>query len=129
MNLRYLGNDRRRFQRLNVNLSVFYKVVSPLAARFLTMDREVEAVTLDISGGGMAFLSRYNIPVKAILNMRFILFKMDKEGLVSFNDPVEVTAEVRSNVSAQNSKEYRLGVYFKGIKEETKAGLTDFCRI
>lgn len=125
---RYLGSDRRRFQRLKINLSVFYQVQEPISACFLTGNRELEAITLDISGAGMAFLTPYNIPVKSILKIRFILFKMDRDGLVSFNDPVEVIAEVVTNVSSQNT-EYRLGVCFKQVKEETKSGLIDFCRI
>ena len=49
---------------------------------------------------------------------------MDKEGLVSFNDPVEVTAEVRSSILFNN--DYRLGVCFKEIKEKDERNIGNF---
>lgn len=110
----YSSNDRRRFQRLKVNLSVFYKVISPEYVRALTGDGEIEATTLDVGAGGMAFFTKHDIPPWSMLSLRFYLFRADDEGLVSFSDPVEIGAQTRSNIPIDNG-EYRIGVCFKAI--------------
>lgn len=125
MHRRYSYSDRRRFQRLRVNLSVFYKVESPEHIRTLTGDCEVEATTLDISKGGMSFLTKYNIPAWTILLIRVYLFKTDDSGLVSFSDPVEIAAEVRSSIPVSDG-EYRLGVCFRDIAVKHREEINDF---
>jgi c-di-GMP-binding flagellar brake protein YcgR len=122
---RYAYYDRRRFQRLRVNLSVFYKVESPEYVRSLTQDMEIEATTLDISKGGMSFLTKYAIPAWSMLSIKVYLFKTDNEGIVSFSDPVEISAEVRSSISVADG-EYRLGVCFKDSAIKDRAGISDF---
>ena len=119
------GDDRRRFQRLKMNLAVFYKIESPEYACDITQDQEIEATMLDLSSGGMAFLTRYNIPVWARLLLKFYLFKSDDTGMVSFSDPVELIGEVRSNIML-NYNEYRVGICFKAIHNESKTVVSDF---
>lgn len=122
---RYAYYDRRRFQRLRVNLSVFYKVESPEYVRSLTQDSEIEATTLDISKGGMSFLTKYDIPVWSMLSIKVYLFKTDNEGIVSFSDPIEISAEVRSSISVADG-EYRLGVCFKDIAIKDRVEINGF---
>jgi len=122
----YWGNDdRRRFQRLKMNLAIFYKIESPEYARDITQGKEVEATMLDLSSGGMAFITRYNLPVWSNLLIKFYLFKTDNAGLVSFSDPVELIGEVRSNIML-NYNEYRIGLSFKAIHNERKDLVSDF---
>jgi c-di-GMP-binding flagellar brake protein YcgR len=104
--------DRRRYQRLKMNLMVVFKVQSPQQACEVTRDKEVEANLLDLSLGGMALVTKYNIPVWSKLLIKFYMFKTDNSGGVTFSDPVELLGEVRSNVMS-NYNEYRLGVCFK----------------
>ncbi|MCU0666559.1 MAG: PilZ domain-containing protein [Candidatus Omnitrophica bacterium] len=113
------SSDRRRFQRLNMNLSVFYRVQSPLDLKIGTGDREFEATTLDISPAGMAFLSKYNLPEKSCLSMKLVLFQVRRDGMVDFNDPVEMTAQVRSCVSYAGG-DYRVGVSFNEINTNSQ---------
>jgi c-di-GMP-binding flagellar brake protein YcgR len=77
--------------------------------------KDIEARMLDVSQGGMAMVTNYDIPVSTILSMRFTVLKVDKE-IINFSGPLEVTGEVRSNVPAERD-EHRLGIYFTKIKK------------
>jgi c-di-GMP-binding flagellar brake protein YcgR len=125
MHLRYCGPDRRRFQRLNVNLSVFFKILTPLDVRQAYGEREREASMLDISGAGCALMTSCDIPRFSIISLRFYVFKTDSRGMVSFSDPVEVVAEVRSVVPLDNG-EYRIGVCFQEIKQSNQTLVEEF---
>ena len=80
---------------------------------------------LNISGGGMAFLTKYDIPVWSVLIIKLCLFKSDEYGLVGLSNPVEISAEVRSNVVSERG-EYRLGVCFKEAYSETRSAVSSF---
>jgi len=67
----------------------------------------------------------FNIPAWTTLIMKFILFKTDKMGLVSFSDAVEVIGEVRSSILLENH-EYRLGIRFAEIKQQDKSEIGSF---
>ena len=116
--------DRRRFQRLKINLSVFYKILTP-EVRSVTGEEEFEAVSLDLGAGGISFLSRHYIPAYTALSVSIILFKTDHTGLVSFHDPVDIVGEVRSSALTED-KQYRLGVCFKTIANEERIEIADF---
>ena len=118
------GTDRRRFQRLGVNLSVAYEVYSPEHIRQMLGDKEVEAAALDLGGGGMAVLTKHNIPVRSTLLIKFHFFKSDPNGLVSFSEPIDIVGEVRSAIAYPRS-EYRLGIAFKGIENRQNNRISD----
>ncbi|RJO65502.1 MAG: PilZ domain-containing protein [Candidatus Omnitrophota bacterium] len=122
---RYWGRDRRRFQRLKVNLSVWYTVEAPLFVRNAVGCREKEAKTIDICEGGMAFISQNHIPIWTTLVLKLMFFKTDREGMVSFSDPVEIAAEVRSSLPCEKD-EYRIGVCFKEIRTANKTEVAQF---
>ncbi|MCX5711026.1 MAG: PilZ domain-containing protein [Candidatus Omnitrophica bacterium] len=112
-----LGKDRRRYQRLNVNFTAFYKVNSPPVLRTQLGEGEIETSTLDVSKGGISFLSKHNLPPWSTLLMKLFMFKMDDQGTVSFSEPIEVMGEVRSCVPSEDS-DYRVGVCFKEMPKE-----------
>lgn len=117
--------DRRRYQRLKVNLSVWFR----LSARFhmisLPADEEIEAQTLDLSQEGISIVTKYNIPIYAELIVSFILFRMDRRGNIIFNEPLELTGEIRSNILISNN-ERRLGIWFKNIASEQRSKITQY---
>jgi len=122
---RLWGSDRRRFSRLSVNLTVLFRVDSPLHVRNMVGDREIEAATVDLSSGGMSFLTEYNIPVWTTLSLKFKLFKLSSSGMFSFHAPVQVFAEVRSSVLLESGR-YRLGLCFTEVRQEDKARIASF---
>lgn len=121
----FWGRDRRRFVRLKVNLDVTFQAETPLSLRAMLAGRSVNATVLDIGQGGMALLTDYNIPAEAVLVLRFMLFKTDRAGLVSFSDPVEIVGEVRSSFLMENGQ-YRLGICFKSLRQGASAEINDF---
>ena len=120
-------NDRRRFQRLNLDLNVVYKVEMPIILRIKLGDKEIEATTLNISTGGMAFLTSYDIPLWSRLCLKFTLLKINCQGEVNFYQPMEVSGEVRSNNLSEN-REHRLGVCFVRRDTEIKDEISNFVK-
>ncbi|MFA5411406.1 MAG: PilZ domain-containing protein [Candidatus Omnitrophota bacterium] len=120
---RYWGRDRRRFQRLNFNLTVWYKVLIPVNLRLSCPEEDREATTLDISPLGMAFISRSSLPLYTSLVLKFIVFTSCSNIAI----PIEVNGEVRSCMPYEN-REYRIGVCFKGIEPEKQRQLEDFVK-
>lgn len=124
---RYSGNDRRRFQRLDLNITILYRVDEPPAVRMQIGDKDVEATMLNLSEGGMGLVTEYNIPLWSFLSIKFTLSKMDKGGLVKFFGPLKIKGEVRSSVSMEKN-EYRLGIRFMELDYQDKGAITDFVK-
>ena len=118
------GREQRRFKRVRVNLSVIYRLSRPATIRLLIGNKEVRATMLDLSEGGIAVLTNYDIPESAGLLIKFTLFKVENND-VSFYGPMEIEGEVRYNMPLGGS-EYRLGIVFKNIPREDKAEITNF---
>ena len=119
----FLGDERRKSKRVRVSLSVIYRVNEPLTVRLLTANKEIKASILNLSDGGIAILTDYDVPVGTVLIMRFTLFKIDNED-VSFYGPVEITGEVRYNTKEEG--QCRIGVQFTKIDEDDKKEIVNF---
>ena len=120
----YPDNNRRKFRRVRVNLTIIYRVDEPLSARLVVGGKEIEAAMLDLSEGGMSILTDYNLTASTIILIRFTLFKVDRQD-VSFYGPVEIMGEVRYNTRLSNN-EYRLGICFTRIEEKDKVEIRNF---
>jgi c-di-GMP-binding flagellar brake protein YcgR len=121
------GKDRRRFQRLNLNLVVWYKVLHPHPENNLLGTAEREAITTDISPFGMAFMSSFNIPAFTDLGLKFIIFSSKDGSYNTLTIPMEVNAKVRSCTPGEKN-EYRVGVSFTNIQLEQQQKLMKFAR-
>lgn len=109
-----------------MNLSVVYRIDKPAKARLTLGNREIRSTMVDLSEGGISFLTDYNIPVGSFLLIKFTLFRLEKDD-VSFYGPLEILGEVRYNMPLGES-EYRLGISFKRIEEQDKKELTEFIK-
>jgi hypothetical protein len=119
--------DRRRFQRLTMNLCVNYRVVRPLELRMKFGDREVEAQMIDISAGGLALMTDENIPASTVLHLKFSLFKLEKNtGSAVFYRPFEIKGQVRSNVRLENR--HRLGICFQRYNVEVSQEVREIAK-
>ena len=123
------GQDRRRFQRLNLNMVVWYKLfkppIAPRAGGLVAEERE--AVTIDISPFGMAFMSSFSIEVFTDLSLKFIIFSSQNGAYERLAVPMEVKAKVRSCSPAQKG-EFRIGVSFTDIQLEQQQKLMKFAK-
>jgi hypothetical protein len=120
---RHWGQDRRRFQRFLLNLTIWYKVHSPEHLRSRLGDGDIEATTLNLNQAGLAFVSKHHIPVWSKLIFKLIFFGSN-EGNVHIKRPVEILGEVRSCLPYD--EEFRLGVFFKDMDDQVKKELTNF---
>lgn len=118
------GQDRRRFQRLNLNLVVWFKALYPQQTAAVT---EKEAVTLDLSPFGMAFMCNSNISLYSDLALKFIIFSSQDSSYSHLVIPIEVRARVKTCVPYENGR-YRVGVSFQNIQLETQQKLARFIR-
>jgi c-di-GMP-binding flagellar brake protein YcgR len=119
------GKDRRRFLRLNLNLVVWYRIQYTGQAYRALGTAEREAVTLDISPFGMAFMSSYPLAAFTDLSLRFIIFSSENGTYNTLTIPIEVSARVRS-CSPSEKNEYRIGVSFTNIELEKQQKLAQF---
>ncbi len=128
MPARYSIKDRRKFQRLELNITVYYRIKEPLNIKVMVGDKEIEATMLNISAGGMGIVTKLNIPAYSIILIKITLAKMDKQGKLSSSEPMEVVGEVRYNV-LEDDKQYRLGIRFIGIEKQDQVKIENFIKI
>lgn len=117
--------DRRRHQRLRVDLTMFYEIEAPIDLCLAVGDREFEAKTFDLSEGGLSFLTEHYLPTDARILTKLILFEFDHTGLVKSYDPIEICGIVRSSFYTYDNQ-FRVGVSFEGIDESLKSRIADF---
>jgi c-di-GMP-binding flagellar brake protein YcgR len=123
-----LNSDRRRFQRLKFNLSVNYRVDEPWYVRLKFKGQEIEATAINLSEGGLAILTGYDIPVASLLVLKFSLFKLDRSGEVCFYDPIEISGQVRSNMVYEKNK-FRLGLCFVKAQSPVDSRIGAFVKL
>ncbi|MBF0384699.1 MAG: PilZ domain-containing protein [Candidatus Omnitrophica bacterium] len=123
---RVYETDRRRFQRLKVNLSVFYRLFeAPWDICQEVGTQEFEGSALDLSELGMGIACQHSFPADVRLKISFILSRCDDEGIISFKDPVEVKARVCYCLPNDNGQ-FRLGVSFLEITTKERYSLASF---
>lgn len=133
MNVEYSGDERRRFERFKINIFITFEIDKPTHLKALIRDEngeeleEAEAVTLDLSEGGMAVLSKYDIPVASILSMEFMLYTSESKTKFTLYKSIKAKGEVKSNILLERDK-HRLGVYFKEISEDDKNEIINFVK-
>ena len=126
MNMQYSGPDRRKFNRLKVSFIVIYRVHKPLEVIMIVGNKEINAIMLDLSEGGMALSTNYNIPLATIILIKFTLinpYAIGDERICT----LEMTGEVRNNVLA-GKNDYRLGICFTDITKENRQIIAHFVK-
>ena len=124
---RYSGSERRKSERIRVNITVAYHIEKPISIKMLVGEEEVEATVVDISEGGLAILTKHDLPLSTLLLIEFMLIRVDKETNFKYYESVKIKGEVRSSVLLAEDK-YRLGVSFKNLDDESKFKISAFVR-
>lgn len=123
---RYNGPERRKSKRLRVDFIVVYRVRRPIRLFMVIKNKEVSALMTDLSEGGMAILTDYDIPVSTTLLIKFTLINPP----ATENERVrmmEITGEVRYNTYLGNN-EHRLGICFTHISKEDRTAIVNFIK-
>lgn len=117
--------ERRRYQRLGVNLSSLYKIKAPDYVRNLFEERnEFEGMITDLSEGGLTMTVGHSLPVATKLSISFVIYEYDHLGIVNFYIPLKVSGYVR-NINSDLNDEYRMGISFCGINDDKQERLED----
>ncbi len=119
--------ERRKSQRLRINITVVYRVNKPSHVRVLVGDDEVEATTSDLSEGGMSILTVYDIPLSAVISVEFMIYQVDEVNKFRFYKSIKLIGEVRSNTQLENDL-CRIGIVFTKIDAEDKIELARFVK-
>lgn len=122
------NGEKRRFNRLKVNITVNYQVRKPIHVRMLVGEEDVEAITLDLSEGGMAIMTLYDLPVETLISMEFMVHEEDNSSSFKFYRSIFVQGEVKSNVLMGNNK-HRIGISFQKIEESDRAEIARFVHL
>lgn len=122
----YYGRERRQHRRLMVNLIVIYNVLRPLKTLMFLREKEIGALTMDLSEGGMALCTNYNIPVETTLLIKFTLINIEVDEPTTVKS-MEISGEVRYNILDKDG--YRLGICFTQISQEDQAAIAAFVNI
>jgi len=128
MNNEFAGSEKRRSKRLKAHFTLIYQVNKPpTVVMNIGYGREIEALMLDLSEGGMAIITNYDIPKDSVLLIKFTLInralegdnriiKMDMTGVVCYN-------------SLSENEEHRLGIHFTQISEKDRKAIMDFIKL
>jgi len=92
-------------------------------------DREINALALDLSEGGMAILTEYSIPASTTVTIRFIMQNESNMSAESRARSVLAGGEVRYNTLLEKQMIYRLGVAFTGLSDEDRKFIADFVKL
>lgn len=127
METRFDGKEKRQSKRIRVRFIAEYQVDRPIEVRMrIGMGKEVTALMLDMSEGGMALLTEYDLPTGSILALNFTIINQvieDQDRVIK----ITAKGEVRYNMAA-GKNEHRLGICFTSISEKDKATVSNFIR-
>lgn len=127
MNNRYYGAEKRQQQRVAVNFIVMYRVSFPLSLRMMVGDKEVCAIAQDLSEGGMAVLTNYEIPLASQVQVKFIVLNELAPDIRQRTRSLQVNGEVRYCFMTRE-RVFRLGVHFLDLSNADRTFISDFVR-
>ena len=126
MERNYPGQERRKFKRYQVLLTVVYHRDAPMDVRLQTDDKEKVAAILDISEGGLAIQADVKVDPGTQIWVTFTLSKAEGQK-VNFFGSVEVMGKV-CYCHTLNNNQHRLGISFSNLAPKIKAQIADFLR-
>lgn len=127
MEEKYSGQERRRHKRLNVHFMISYQVDKPLDVHISVENKEINAFMSDLSEGGTAIITEYDIPLDTPLSINFTLINMYYEKGDRIRS-IRTRGKVRNNMVSQGNK-HRLGIEFTAISEEDKRAIAEFVKM
>lgn len=126
MHNQFSGIEKRKFKRIAVNFIVFYKVNFPLRVRIKIGNREVEALAVDISEGGMAVYTDREIPPVSVVNVKFIMMNDYAISPQDHTRSILVRGQVRYNILIEEKKTFRFGMQFMDLPVDDRLFISNF---
>lgn len=119
--------DRRRYQRLALNISVVIRIGGTIDKKASLGEEEIEVSALDISEGGIGLISAQTVPKGKIVEISMDFTTLSLEGEVVFHKPVSAEGEVRSVIPWEKDR-FRLGIMFTKIDRENRIIIKEFVK-
>lgn len=120
------GMEKRKFKRVAVNVKLFYKVQRPPEVSIRLGDKEICTQTLDVSQGGLGFLTDFELPpaTELVINFNLIFRNSSMLTVKAFGKVQHCKAMTQS----KDNPSYRIGVQFTKIDEYDGWMIGDFVK-
>jgi len=111
--------ERRKFARIKNKCVIMSKMSSPASGGAILRNKEFNAIMLDLSIGGMAFLNRNKIPKNTLLTNKFILISGITANQARRLRLIEVKARALYNLLTKKGM-YRIGLQFTRLSKDAR---------
>ena len=113
-------SEKRKFVRSRAGFMVTYKVKDPFEARRDFGEAERDGVANDLSEQGLSLLTDYDLPVGAVIFMKFRLSSNVVFTPEGRSRKLELRGEVRHSLHTQERSTYRAGVRFQNLPADVR---------
>lgn len=122
------GSERRRFRRVDVSFWVESAMNASLTVRMIFGGNDIKATTLDLSEGGMAILSEFEIPTFSVVNVEFNI--PNNANAASQNEYRLIKADgvAMYSLFLKERNAYRVGIRFIDITPEDSDFIANFVK-
>ena len=118
--------ERRRHKRVRVDVDLFYKVDRPPEIRMKIGDQSKRTGMVNVSEGGIGYVSDSDIPVLTELDITFHLIFKD-----GHSQEIRAQGQVRYCYPLPEFERYpvyRIGAEFSSIDEKNRSRIIDYIR-
>jgi c-di-GMP-binding flagellar brake protein YcgR len=123
----YSGVEKRKHKRVPVNFIIRYRIRKPLEVIMLIGNMEINALMTDLSEGGMAIVTDYDIPLGTELALKFTLVNTYTRDYAQRNKVVEASGCVTDVTPIDKAN--RLGISFTEIAKQHVITIVDFINL
>ena len=118
--------EHREQNRINVRFTVTCELYNSPRVIMVVGGKSLYALMIDLSEIGMAIETKYNLPAKSVLFMKFTLINHFVDDDNRFRT-MDMVGEVRNSIPFEK-KEYRIGILFTQIAEDDKKAIGEFVK-
>ncbi len=122
------GSERRRFKRVDVSFWVESETNAALIVRMIFGGNEIKATTLDLSVGGMAILSGFEIPKFSVVTVEFNIPDNVNAASQGGYRLIKANGVVKYSLFLKERNAYRIGICFIDITPEDSDFIADFVK-
>ncbi len=119
--------ERRQHKRIKVRFTVSCEIYNSPRVVMVVGGKSLYALMIDLSQDGMAIETKYNLPIKSILFMKFTLINHFADSDGNRFKEMEMVGEVKDCIPFEERR-YRVGIMFTKIADKDKEAIGDFVK-
>ncbi|MFH0878017.1 MAG: PilZ domain-containing protein [Candidatus Omnitrophota bacterium] len=116
-------NEQRQNVRVPVYVDFYYLIAQPPEIRIRLGQEEKKGSMVNISSGGIGFVSDVELPSSTEVDIKFCLVLKDIE-----SPSLSVTGQVKHCRFLPELKTYRIGIAFNKINEKERGIISEFVK-